>query len=96
MSDLDGTLLRSDGTLPPSSMSVLHALRHLGAPLVVATARTPRALRKIVGHEVLGRVVCAKGVVVWDAHRNEVLRETTFDRAALDVSTTVRRLLDLG
>ena len=94
MSDLDGTLLRSDGTLSPSSISVLHAVRRLGAPLVVATARTPRALRKVVGHEVLGRMVCANGAIVWDACSNQVVRETTFDPAALiGAVTRLRRAL---
>lgn len=57
----------------------------------MATARTLRALRKVLGHEVLGRVVCANGAVVWDAHRYEVVRQTTFDPGALIDAVTLLR-----
>jgi hypothetical protein len=83
VSDLDGTLLGSDGVLSAATMRVLGFVRDVGVPLVVATARTPRAVRKIVGHEHLGRVVCANGAIVWDAGRNEVVRESCFDPEAL-------------
>ena len=55
----------------------------MGIPFVGATARTPRAVRKIVGHRVLGRVACANGAVVWDAERDEVIREVGFEPATL-------------
>ena len=83
VSDLDGTLLRSDGTLSPVTIRFLGRMRELGVPLVVATARTPRAVRKIVGHEHLGRVVCANGAIVWDAGRDELLHASCFDPVAL-------------
>ena len=86
VSDLDGTLLRSDETLSPSTMRLLDNLRHLGVPLLVATARTPRAVRKVQGHEHLGRVVCANGAIVWDAGRDEVVRERCFDPPALSAA----------
>jgi len=82
-SDLDGTLLRSDGSLSPATMSLLTALQELGVPLVVATARTPRAIRKITGHEHLGRVVCANGAVLWDARSGGVIWERGFDPTGL-------------
>ena len=90
VSDLDGTLLRSDGTLSPATRGLLPALRRLGVPLVVATARTPRAIGKIAGHEDLGRVVCANGAVVWDAATDEVVHQRSFDPTALAIA--VRRL----
>ena len=83
VSDLDGTLLRSDGSLSPTTMSVLGTLTGLGVPLVVATARTPRALQKVSGHQRLGRVVCANGAIIWDAGRDEVVWESCFDPSAL-------------
>lgn len=86
VSDLDGTLLRSDGSLSPTTMSMLDALTGLGVPLVVATARTPRALQKVSGHDSLGRVVCANGAIVWDAKRDEVVKERCFDPSALAVA----------
>lgn len=86
VSDLDGTLLRSDGSLSPTTMSVLDTLMGLGVPLVVATARTPRALQKVSGHDHLGRVVCANGAILWDAKRDEVVKESCFDPPALAVA----------
>ena len=88
VSDLDGTLLRSDGTLSPATIRFLGRMRELGVPLVVATGRTPRAVRKIVGHERLGRVVCANGAIVWDAGRGEVIDQSSFDPAALSEGLT--------
>ena len=91
VSDLDGTLLRSDGSISSSTMDLLLSIRAFGAPLVVATARTPRAVRKVAGHQALGRVVCANGAVVWDAARDEVVREVRFDSAALTAAITELR-----
>ena len=93
VSDLDGTLLRSDETLSPTTMRLLDKVRNLGVPLVVATARTPRAVRKVQGHEHLGRVVCANGAIVWDAGRDEVVRERCFDPAALGAALTRLRAI---
>ena len=86
VSDLDGTLLTSDGSLSPATMSVLDTLAGLGIPLVVATARTPRALQKVSGHEHLGRLVFANGAIVWDAKRDELVKESCFDPSALAIA----------
>lgn len=58
-------------------------MRDLGTPCVVATARTPRALRKVRGHAHLGRVVCANGAIVFDAARDEIASEVWFEPTAL-------------
>jgi len=98
VSDLDGTLLRSDGTLSPRSVDVLSALATLEVPFVVATARTPRAVGRIVGHEAFGRMVCAGGAVIWDARSDEVLRERAFDPTALTsaISSLRAAIPDVG
>lgn len=83
VSDLDGTLLRSDGSLSPATVVMLGKLADAGHPFVVATARTPRGVRKLVGHELLGRVVCANGAVLWDARSDEVIHESCFDPVVL-------------
>ena len=83
VSDLDGTLLRSDGRLSSATIDMFGTLRRQGVPFVVATARTPRGVRKIAGHEVFGRMVCANGAVVWDAGRNEVIWDLAFDGPTL-------------
>ncbi len=80
--DLDATLLRSDGTFSPETVVTLDKLANAGHPFVVATARTPRGVRKVAGHESLGHVVCANGAVLWDALTDEVIHETCFNPAA--------------
>jgi Cof subfamily protein (haloacid dehalogenase superfamily) len=83
VSDLDGTLLRSDGTLSPATVEMLGAMRKRGVPLVVATARTPRAVQRIAGHRQLGSVVCANGAIVWIPGADELVHEVRFPAAAL-------------
>ena len=66
-SDLDGTLLRSDGTLDPRSRRALAALDDAGILLVLCTARPARWIEPLaaqIGHG--GVAVCANGAVVWD------------------------------
>lgn len=65
--DLDGTLLRSDGTLDPRTRAALGMLPAAGILLVICTARPARWLRPLVeaiGHG--GVAVCANGAIVWD------------------------------
>lgn len=83
VSDLDGTLLRSDGSLSLATATALRTSRDAGVEVLVATARTPRGVRKIPGYEELGVVVCANGAVVWDARKEEILEEASFDKDAL-------------
>jgi hypothetical protein len=80
VSDLDGTLLRSDGFLSSVSLATVRRIRDVDVPLIVATSRTPRAIQRIAGHEVLGTVVCANGAIVWNAVHDQVLDQTGFDR----------------
>ncbi|HEX4008567.1 MAG TPA: Cof-type HAD-IIB family hydrolase [Solirubrobacteraceae bacterium] len=73
-SDLDGTLLRSDGTLDERSRRTLAAIQRAGVLLVLCTARPPRWMRPLAqatGHG--GVAVCANGAVTWDLHADAVL-----------------------
>jgi hydroxymethylpyrimidine pyrophosphatase-like HAD family hydrolase len=90
VSDLDGTLLRSDGSLSSVSLATVRRLRDIHVPLIVATSRTPRAIQRIGGHEVFGTVVCANGAIVWNAELDQVLAQTGFEPAGL--ITSLRRL----
>ncbi|MBN0042480.1 HAD family phosphatase [Cellulosimicrobium cellulans] len=65
--DLDGTLLRSDGTVSERTRAALRAAEDAGVEVVFVTARPPRWLDQLVdvvgGH---GHVICLGGAAVWD------------------------------
>ncbi|MGH3487038.1 MAG: HAD family hydrolase [Actinopolymorphaceae bacterium] len=73
-SDLDGTLLRTDGTVSPRTRQVLAAVEESGTTVVFATGRPPRWLRHIAdatGHR--GIAVCSNGALVYDLHTERVV-----------------------
>jgi Cof subfamily protein (haloacid dehalogenase superfamily) len=74
--DLDGTLLRSDGTLDDRTKEALAAVEAAGSIVVICTARPARWMRPLAeatGHH--GVAICANGGVVWDLHADCPLEE---------------------
>jgi HAD superfamily hydrolase (TIGR01484 family) len=81
-SDLDGTLLRGDGTVSPRTDRVLRRCHERGLVVVLVTGRPPRILRQRLGawlaasgrslHEL---VICANGAIVWDPAGDVVIRD---------------------
>ena len=49
-SDLDGTLLRSDGTVSARTREAIRAAQAGGVRVVFVTARPPRDVRHLAGH----------------------------------------------
>ncbi|WP_069386849.1 HAD family hydrolase [Cellulosimicrobium cellulans] len=90
--DLDGTLLRSDGTVSPRTRAALLAAERAGVEIVFVTARPPRwlaPLRDVVGGH--GRVICLGGAAVWDLATERALDVCGFrDDAALDLVADLR------
>jgi Cof subfamily protein (haloacid dehalogenase superfamily) len=74
-SDMDGTLLHWDDTVSESTLAELERWRVDGVPLVLATGRPPRWMRRI--REVLGHgiAVCCNGAVLLDLELFEVIDE---------------------
>jgi Cof subfamily protein (haloacid dehalogenase superfamily) len=71
--DLDGTVVRSDGTISGRTRSALVAARDAGAFVVIVTGRPPRWLEGIgesLGHE--GLAICANGALVYDLRTEQV------------------------
>ncbi len=65
--DLDGTLLRSDGSVSARTRAALAACRAAGIGVVFVTARPPRVMDQIVeqaGHA--ATAICANGTIVHD------------------------------
>lgn len=72
--DLDGTLLRSDGSVSPRTRAAIDAAEDAGWLVVIATGRPPRWIPPVV--EQLGErglVVCANGASVYDPARHELV-----------------------
>jgi Cof subfamily protein (haloacid dehalogenase superfamily) len=74
--DLDGTLLHSDGTVSDRARTALAAVEDAGALVVFVTGRPPRWMPPVVeqtGHR--GIAVCANGALVYDLHTERVIEE---------------------
>lgn len=72
--DLDGTLLRSDGTVDDRTRRAIATAEAAGAAVVFCTARPARWLKPLAeatGHR--GAAICANGAVVWDLHTESVI-----------------------
>jgi Cof subfamily protein (haloacid dehalogenase superfamily) len=96
--DLDGTLLRSDGTVCERSRRALAEVEAAGGLVVFCTARPARWMRplaKIAGHR--GVAVCANGGVIWDLGTESVLEAFPLEPdAAGDVVALLQAVLPGG
>ncbi|WP_233510095.1 HAD family hydrolase [Actinomadura craniellae] len=73
--DLDGTIVRSDGTISPRTVAALARVERAGATLVMVTGRPPRWMHDVaaaVDHH--GTAICANGAVVYDLHTETVVQ----------------------
>ena len=74
--DLDGTLLCSDGTCSERTRAALAAVERAGIQVVLVTARPPRWLHDLV--DLVGEhgvVLCANGAFVYDVRNRRILDE---------------------
>jgi hydroxymethylpyrimidine pyrophosphatase-like HAD family hydrolase len=96
--DLDGTLLRSDGTIDEQTRRVLAEVEAAGTMVVLCTARPPgvmRALAEATGHR--GVAVCSNGAVIWDLHTETVVDEFPLAvTAAREIVARLRAALPEG
>lgn len=79
--DLDGTLLRSDGTVSARTREALAAATAAGAAHIVVTGRAVPWTRHILddlGYE--GLAVCGQGAQVYHAGEHRLLTSVTLDR----------------
>ncbi|MGA8256142.1 MAG: HAD family hydrolase [Nocardioides sp.] len=90
--DLDGTLLRSDGTVSELTRRVLHAVERAGVPVVMVTARPLRwmdDLWPLVGSH--GLAIVSNGAIVFDVAARTVRRLDGIDPAAgLELVAAIR------
>jgi len=72
--DLDGTVVRRDGTMSERTVAALAAVERAGLHLVLVTGRPPRWMGEVVeatGHR--GVAVCGNGAFVYDLHAAQLL-----------------------
>jgi Cof subfamily protein (haloacid dehalogenase superfamily) len=73
--DLDGTLLRPDGSLSERSRAALGRGRATGIRIVLVTARGPRSVRVLAAELGLdGAAICSNGAITLDLASGEVVR----------------------
>jgi len=90
--DLDGTLLRSDGTVSERTVRVWNALPDIGIETVIVTARPPRWLHQlehVVGPR--GIALCGNGAFVYEVAARRVLADHVFEsRVLLEIVEDLR------
>lgn len=90
--DLDGTLLRSDGTVSARTRAALTAAERAGLGVVFVTARPPRWMDAVIaGAGYRGMAICSNGGVVYDGESRRLLELHPFTCADLTALTGVLR-----
>ena len=93
-SDLDGTLLRDDGTVSARTVAALAALADVGIELVLVTARPPRWVDDLTFVPAHGVVICVNGAVVYDVAHARVLEHRAMgDDVVRALAADLRRAL---
>jgi hypothetical protein len=79
-SDLDGTLVDSEGHISARTRKALDRVREAGALLIFVTGRPPRWMAQVVAETgASGLAVCANGAMVYDLGSGEVIRQHVLD-----------------
>src|SRR5512133_2137225 len=91
--DLDGTLVRSDGTVSDYTRDVLLELDRRDVPVVFVTGRPLRWAEEVFEHVGShGLAVVANGALVWDVARERVHLERPIEPdVGLEVCALLRR-----
>lgn len=92
--DLDGTIVRADGSVSRRVLDAFAAAADQGVRIVFVTGRPPRWMREIAdvtGHSGVG--ICANGAYVYDMHA-EVVTET-FAIPVSNARDAVRRVREV-
>jgi hydroxymethylpyrimidine pyrophosphatase-like HAD family hydrolase len=93
--DLDGTIVRRDGTISARTVRALAAVERSGRKLVLVTGRPVRWMGPVVestGHR--GVAICANGAVVYDLHEERLLQWFPLSpQISAEVVTRVRAVI---
>jgi Cof subfamily protein (haloacid dehalogenase superfamily) len=78
--DLDGTLLRSNGTVSRRTCEAMRSAEAAGIVLALVTGRPPRWMAPVAratGHT--GVAICANGALLYDLHTEQVVGSTLLE-----------------
>ncbi|PQZ90235.1 haloacid dehalogenase [Arthrobacter sp. MYb227] len=79
-SDLDGTIIRADGTISPRTINAFLKAREHGIHIVFVTGRPFRWLTPIrEAFDHLGTVICSNGAVLYDLESEKLIWSKTMD-----------------
>jgi Cof subfamily protein (haloacid dehalogenase superfamily) len=74
--DLDGTLLRSDGTISQRTRAAIRAVRDAGVVVVIVTARGPSNVTELARDAGIdGSAICSNGALIVELASGKILRE---------------------
>ena len=95
--DLDGTLLRTDGTVSRRTCQAMRAAEAAGIVLALVTGRPPRWMAPVAaatGHT--GIAVCANGALLYDLHTETVVDAMLIEADTLQKVVTQLRAVAPG
>lgn len=91
--DLDGTIVRSDGTVSDRTRAAFADAEQAGVGVVLVTGRPPRWMHTMAeetGHR--GLAILSNGAIVYDLHEERIVEEHPLDPAsAAEVVAALRR-----
>ncbi|WP_322754587.1 Cof-type HAD-IIB family hydrolase [Frankia sp. Cas3] len=93
--DLDGTLIRSDGSVSARTRAALRRVEAAGALVVFVTGRPTRVMAEIVAQTgASGLAICANGALVYDLDNNSTVTHRALDTTtALWLTAEIRALV---
>jgi Cof subfamily protein (haloacid dehalogenase superfamily) len=93
--DLDGTIVRSDGEISARTRDALAAAEEAGLLVVFVTGRPPDVMKPVsdaTGHR--GVAVCANGACIYDLHTEQIIEEFPMDaEVARALTVAIREVL---
>ena len=89
--DLDGTLLRTDGSISPRTRAAIDAAQHAGLTVVFVTARPPRVVRHLAEAAGLsGVAVCSNGAILYDLAQDHFI---SHERLEMELARELAEIL---
>lgn len=91
-SDLDGTIIRADGTISTRTLAALRSCERAGVDVVFVTGRPPRWMAPVAettGHT--GIAVCGNGAVVYDLAAERIVQTRALAPEAVRRTVTMLR-----